>query len=494
VHQGPGFFNKRVKAMTRQRFDKSSEAGFTLFYMAVFSVMLLLFVGLAVDSGRAYVVKAQLSKAVDGAALGAARMLNSGDPRGEAERLFKQNFPAGYLGTSSVTDPTADPGFFSLTTVPETGVNVVTVSARAILPTTFMRLGSLDEVAVTSSAEAQRRMVDLCLVLDVSSSIGSRWPAVRDAARIFVSAFDEDNDRLCLVFYGNGGYVVDQMPASRGYDKDELVSDIPNSLPGGSTAMVEGLFRGWDELRTVPAGQQSGLRVLVLFTDGASNSVPGNFPPTAGARGLRTWDFPKNLPDPDNQTHNSPQINGLYQTDTGASSPGIPALTLPWNSTTTHMQAPWLPLTSWHTHSRSAGIPTSFPLQTASLTVNGVAQSTRRGLRHWNAAAGRFPAQIFNINNAARNLVEIIANEAREDDDGDYPIRIYTIGMGELVRYNLGTIPEKPEEILMRMANDIRSPDYNDDQLEGKFYFAQTDADVGPAFQALQNQIIRLSK
>ncbi len=238
--------------MTRQRFNKSSEEGFTLFYMAVFSVMLLLFVGLAVDSGRAYVVKAQLSKAVDGAALGAARMLNSGDPRGEAERLFKQNFPAGYLGTSSVTDPTADAGFFSLETIPETGINVVTVSASAILPTTFMRLGSLDEVTVTSSAEAQRRMVDLCLVLDVSSSIGSRWPAVRDAARIFVSAFDENNDRLCLVFYGNGGYVVDQMPASRGYDKDELVADIPNGLPGGSTAMVEGLYRGWDELRTVP--------------------------------------------------------------------------------------------------------------------------------------------------------------------------------------------------------------------------------------------------
>jgi hypothetical protein len=44
------------------------------------------------------------------------------------------------------------------------------------------------------------------------------------------------------------------------------------------------------------------------------------------------------------------------------------------------------------------------------------------------------------------------------------------------------------------MANDKNSPDYNDDQLDGKFYFAQTDADVGPAFQALQNQIIRLSK
>ena len=44
------------------------------------------------------------------------------------------------------------------------------------------------------------------------------------------------------------------------------------------------------------------------------------------------------------------------------------------------------------------------------------------------------------------------------------------------------------------MANDKTSPDYNQAQLEGKYYFAQTDADVGPAFQALQNQIIRLTK
>jgi hypothetical protein len=76
----------------------------------------------------------------------------------------------------------------------------------------------------------------------------------------------------------------------------------------------------------------------------------------------------------------------------------------------------------------------------------------------------------------------------------DYKIRIYTIGMGELVRYNLGTIPEKSEDILKRVANDPSSPDFNKDQLEGKYYYARTASDVGPAFQALQNQIIRLSK
>ena len=55
-------------------------------------------------------------------------------------------------------------------------------------------------------------------------------------------------------------------------------------------------------------------------------------------------------------------------------------------------------------------------------------------------------------------------------------------------------MPEKSEDILKRIANDARSPDFNADQLEGKYYFAQTEADVGPAFQALQNQIIRLTK
>src|SRR5882672_1925570 len=468
--------------MPTQRPDISREDGVALIYMAVCLTGLLLFTGLAVDSGRGYVVKAQLSKAVDGAALGAARNLNGGDPRGEATRIFKANFPTGYLGTSSSTDPTADPGFFSMATNAATGVNTVTVTASAVLPTTFMRLGNYNQLNVSSSGEATRRMVDLSLILDVSSSIGSQWPTVRDAVRTFINSFNGANDRLALLTFSNGAQVVDAMPASRGFNKSGLMSDVPNTLPGGSTNMVEGLYRGWDELRSVPAGQQSGLRVIVLFTDGASNSVPGDYPAQPGvARGLRTADFPKNLPDPDGQTWNNPQINGLYDTDTGASSsPGYNVTVANWNDTTIAPGVPWLPATSWHTHHRSGGIPTSFPLQVNTLNVNGVPQSTKRGLRHWNPNAlgpgqGRYPAEVFNINNASRNLVEIIGNAAR-NDAGDYKVRIYTIGMGELVQYSLGTMPEKPEDILMRIANDSRSGDFNKDQLEGKYYFAKTEA------------------
>ena len=67
--------------------------------------------------------------------------------------------------------------------------------------------------------------------------------------------------------------------------------------------------------------------------------------------------------------------------------------------------------------------------------------------------------------------------------------------MGELVRCPLGTRREMSEEILKRVANDPTSPDkVGTPQLEGRYYYAETAEHVSAAFQALQNQIIRLTK
>jgi len=286
--------------------------------------------------------------------------------------------------------------------------------------------------------------------------------------------------------------VIDAMPAGRGFDKAKLISDVPTLLPGGSTLTVEGIYRGWDELRSVPTGTQSSLRIIVLFTDGASNGVPGAYDASGLAKSLRTWDFPKQAVDPDSQTWDNPHIDGLYDTQSGAASPFV-TVTLPWNSPLTGA-IPFLPAQTWHTHHRSPGIPTNFPLKTTALTVNGVRQDAARPLRDFDAASGRYPAEIFNINNAARNVLEIIANEARNDVGGDYQIRIYSIGMGYLLRDLLGTMPEKPEDILKRVSNDKTSLDFNAAQLEGRYFFAETGADVAPAFEGIQNQILRLSK
>ncbi len=474
--------------------------------MAIFITTGLLFTGLAVDSGRAYVVKAQLTKAVDGAALAAARNLHSGDPEGEAARIFRANFPAGYLGTSTVTDPATDPGFFETQTIRETGVNIVTVQATAVVPTTFMRLANFNEVTVHSSGEAQRRMVDLSLVLDTSGSIGSRWGAVRAAAIEFINAFDESSDRLALITYGDGVRVRQPMPSSRGFSKSAMTGSIPATLPGGWTPMGEGLYRGWDELRSVPTGSQSGLRVIVLFTDGSANGVPGFWDTTGIAKSVSTSDFPERSPDPDNITTDTPQIQGLYDTETGSRSPSLSKCGSIYTDGSVHRNGSgcvptgtytvmsWLPDASAHTHHRSAGIPTSFPFQSNTLQVDGGSQITRRGLMNYDTGRGKYPAHVRNIRNAATNLVEIVANAARDDEDGDQPIRIFTIGMGNLVTLPLGSRPETSQSVLIRIANDRTSPDFNSAQMEGKYYFAQTEADVGPAFQQLQNQIVRLSK
>ena len=79
-----------------------SQRGFALIYVALIMTLLLLCAGLAVDSGRAYMVKAQLTKAVDGA----ARMLNSANPRNQAVQIFNANFPPGYsIQTGEIQRP-----------------------------------------------------------------------------------------------------------------------------------------------------------------------------------------------------------------------------------------------------------------------------------------------------------------------------------------------------------------------------------------------------
>jgi Flp pilus assembly protein TadG len=499
--------------MTLQTKRKPDERGVVLFYFAILIIVLLLFAGLAIDLGRGYVVKAQLTKAVDGAALAAARALNnSATPeKDEAIRIFQANFPNYYLGTSWVTDPATDPNFFNKAYDATSGANIITVRASAILPTTFMRIGGFQQFTVGSMGEARRKLVDLSLVIDSSSSIGSQWANVRDASRTFINSFDATNDRIGVVLFSNGARVSYPMPSSRGFDKTSAANAVPSTLTGGSTAMVEGLYRGWDELRSVPAGSQSGLRVIVLFTDGCSNSVPGIYDGTGQAKGFRTWDFPKNYPDPDGQTWNNPRLDGLCPTDCGASGPACGAspsysLTVTnWYDNTTIPQVSLLPQNSYHQYHRSSGIPTSFSLQSHTLTIDGTPQDTAcpgkpqtgcagRGLINLDSSSGRYPADIWNTNNAARNLLEIIAYTARNETAGDYPIRIYTIGMGYLLKYHLGTRQELPEDILKRIANDKTSADYDSSKLAGKYYYAQTAADVGPAFLALRNELLRLTK
>jgi len=476
-----------------------SQRGTAFAYLGITLFALVGFTGLAVDLGRSYVIKSNLSKAVDAAALAAARTIGEGQSaaRDEANKIFNVNFRNGYLGVTSVQNPPLID--FS---VAADDSNVITVSSRAVLPTTFMQIAGFTNINVSASGQATRRLVDVAFVVDHSGSLSSEYDAVKSAAQQFVSYFDPDKDRVALVMFATSTVIMDPInTGAHGFDKSSLLNHIDgDGVAFVSTATAEGLYAGWDQLRSVSSGSQAGLRVIVLFTDGAPNTFSGQFSvkPCHGCAGalvpatgaLFTSDYPK----VSGQGTFMPAVTGLgniYGTPSDASLNYVP----PTRSTYTsgpnasylnvNLDIPSLPLASFHPTHSSSGIPTGFNLYDSSLPG-------QRVLVGGNGSG--YPDHVQNANNAARNLAEIIANAARADTSGSSPIRIYTLGLGDLLNQNAGSAQETGTSILMRIANDPASPSFNPSQAEGKYYFAGDTSQLASAFEAIRNQIIRLSQ
>jgi len=481
--------------MEYMRNQGSKERGIALFWVASLLFLLLAFSGLAIDLGRGYLVKAHLSKAVDGAALAAARVIGNGQSQAtaEANKIFRANFPDGFLGVTSVQNPPS----LAFSTGAD-GSNVIDVSSTAVIDTTFMKVAGFKNMTVRSSGQAARRLVDMSFVIDKSGSIGSAWPQVQSAATDFVESFDDTQDRIALIMYSSNTVVFDPINTSRGFNKSSLTGHIAAGSSAGFTVTSEGLYRGWDQLRRVPSGSQSGLRVIVLFTDGFPNSWSGNFTvegSTSPRQGtVHTLDFPElgsaaSL----NDGVNDPNIWALTVT---MGTPANPANQTVWGGSlrqstrSTNYDLPWtaagtpriitpLPTQSFHPSPSSAGMPTQFNLMSS--LVGG------------NRPVGTL-SNVRNVNNAARNLAEIIANEARSDTSGAYRIRIYTLGLGALLTLSGGAASERGDEILKRVANDPSSANFNSTQQPGQYFFAGDPTQLDAAFKAIRSQITRLTQ
>ena len=103
-----------------------------------------------------------------------------------------------------------------------------------------------------------------------------------------------------------------------------------------------------------------------------------------------------------------------------------------------------------------------------------------------------------NVNKAARNMVENVANSARSGT-GTNAISVYTLGLGAALN-NLeinfcGYGPaERGASILKRLANTTDSDTYNSAQPSGIYAYAATASELNRAFQEIANQILRISK
>lgn len=149
--------------------------------VAVSAVALMLFVGVAIDSTRAYYVKDVLQKSLDSAGLAAGAAIDETFLQADATEFFNANF-ASLGGTANLTS-------FNVSVDPSG--NVITLSATATMLTTFMALGGIETVTVAAATEVTRETgsMEVVLVMDNTGSMGNsgKLAAMKSAATDLVN-------------------------------------------------------------------------------------------------------------------------------------------------------------------------------------------------------------------------------------------------------------------------------------------------------------------
>jgi Flp pilus assembly protein TadG len=250
------------------------DRGQTLVVFALALSSLVLSLGLAVDLGFAYLTKAKLSKAVDGACLTAMRNLSQG--QATAQTLALSSFNANYRATSLDANPPAVSVAFA---TDANGQTFVTVNATATIKTQFMALlPNFLTLPVSDSAQATRGKLVMSLVLDRSGSMQTNGgaSALPPAVGTFVNYFDNSQDKVAMVSFASNATV----DVAIGTNFITPITSAANALSGhfsGGTFGPGGLTLGKSQNESVPViPGQNVVKVAVYFTDGYANVIQDN--------------------------------------------------------------------------------------------------------------------------------------------------------------------------------------------------------------------------
>lgn len=229
-------------------------------------VFMLGMTGLAVDSGRGYLTRLRLVRAVDAAALTGARTLRSGETvaREQATAAAYANGVGATLNGATL-DMRVD--------TDEKGESTFEVSAAQTLPTILMRLLGIDHINVRASSVAAVPPVDLVLVIDQSGSLGTvgAWDDLQVAAKEFIRYFDDDLDQLGLVSFQTRA--ANRFQIAHGF-RMPIEARINGMSSAGWTNYGEGLRLAYDQITSSDVRERS-VKVVVFFTDGRPTAFRG---------------------------------------------------------------------------------------------------------------------------------------------------------------------------------------------------------------------------
>ncbi len=242
------------------------ETGAVMVIVAGGMVILLGMAGLALDTGRAFLVKAQLSRAVDAGVLAGARAVRGGESVARSQALAVSR-----ANGVDVDDPLTkvDVSFGT----DGDGNQTVTMTARRPMRTALMKLLGQDVVDVASSATAVVPPIDLVLVVDQSGSLESAnaWDDLQRSVGRFAQYFSEEIDQMSLVSFGTRG--ATRIPLQTPF-KNAVSRQISGMNSVGWTNTGEGLELAYRQI-TGPSVRERAVKVVVFFTDGRPTAFRG---------------------------------------------------------------------------------------------------------------------------------------------------------------------------------------------------------------------------
>lgn len=163
----------------------AAESGMTLPLLALSMVAITGMTGMAIDTARLQLVQAKLQFSLDAAGLAAGSTVNTSYLNYEVSKYLNANFN-GYMG-STLTGNSA---------VVNENNTIITLSATATLPTTFLSAVGVSTIDVQATAQITRAVtgLELIMVLDntgsMSSSAGggmTKIAALKNAATTLVN-------------------------------------------------------------------------------------------------------------------------------------------------------------------------------------------------------------------------------------------------------------------------------------------------------------------
>lgn len=444
------------------------QRGAVAIMTALAMLVLLAVVGLVIDGGLAYLVKARLNAAVDSAALAGARAVTAGSTQSEqiasaqsaAADFFNANLPGSYL--------LSQPKLLSTKVTFNQGQATIDVNAEAPMPVSVMQVLGFSSLTPVAYAQTIRRDLDMAFVVDTSGSLSGQAATVRASSKAFLNKFNVTQDRVSLIHFASGAEIDFPINTSaRGFNRTSMLRKIDTFTFAGGTASMEGMWNARDQLNSIPLNNRSTQRVIVFFSDGEPSAFGSyitfaNGSSCTNIAGVIEKGSTHGLSSIDGTAFDTVRSDCLVKSGNTILSRSLPAWYNGHNS----------PFNQNDPAKREFPVVTNTPrVVTADLTSETMIQQ--------------------NVERAARNLVEAAAAKAR--DEG---IVVFTLGLGDSLKTRGGYDSDTGEQILKCMANVADAPSrcYNPAKPVGMYCYAATEADLTPCFSRLASAILRITK